>query len=110
MLTAFVLHRTLLLCWLAAPWPAQTEKLFHSRDRSDLEPSPLHWAKPITNLHSAQVGEPRCSITHVHVQRMHRLHMPGHMQKVWAGQRQRGSSRPYWVGHAGLVGNLVVMS
>nr|XP_020034945.1 matrix metalloproteinase-21 [Castor canadensis] len=54
MLTAFVLHRTLLLCWLAAPWPAQTEKLFHSRDRSDLEPSPLHWAKPITNLHSAQ--------------------------------------------------------
>ncbi|KAM5271439.1 matrix metalloproteinase-21 [Ctenodactylus gundi] len=54
MLAASVLSPTLLLCWLAAPRPAQPEALFHSRDRSDLEPSPLRRAKPITDVHAAQ--------------------------------------------------------
>uniref|UniRef100_G3W9L4 Matrix metallopeptidase 21 n=1 Tax=Sarcophilus harrisii TaxID=9305 RepID=G3W9L4_SARHA len=44
-----------LLCLLAAPWPAQPEKLFHSRDHSDLEESVLHQAEPVTDLHSAQL-------------------------------------------------------
>ena len=56
MLAASIFRPTLLLCWLAAPWPTQPESLFHSRDRSDLEPSPLRQAKPIADLHAAQVG------------------------------------------------------
>lgn len=55
MLAASALRLTLLLCWLVAPQPAQPERLFHSRDRSDLEPSPLSQAKPIADLHAAQV-------------------------------------------------------
>uniref|UniRef100_G1QIQ4 Matrix metalloproteinase-21 n=1 Tax=Nomascus leucogenys TaxID=61853 RepID=G1QIQ4_NOMLE len=54
MLAASIFRPTLLLCWLAAPWPTQPESLFHSRDRSDLEPSPLRQAKPIADLHAAQ--------------------------------------------------------
>ncbi|XP_025253322.1 matrix metalloproteinase-21 [Theropithecus gelada] len=54
MLAASIFRPTLLLCWLAAPWSAQPESLFHSRDRSDLEPSPLRQAKPIADLHAAQ--------------------------------------------------------
>ncbi|XP_015353870.1 matrix metalloproteinase-21 [Marmota marmota marmota] len=54
MLAFSVLCPTLLLSCLAVPWPAQAETLFHSRDRSDLEPSPLRRAKPITDLHAAQ--------------------------------------------------------
>uniref|UniRef100_A0A8C6W7J9 Matrix metalloproteinase-21 n=1 Tax=Nannospalax galili TaxID=1026970 RepID=A0A8C6W7J9_NANGA len=54
MLAASVLRLTLLLCWLAALQPTQPERLFHSRDRSDLEPSPLSRAKPIADLHAAQ--------------------------------------------------------
>uniref|UniRef100_A0A2K5IPA6 Matrix metalloproteinase-21 n=1 Tax=Colobus angolensis palliatus TaxID=336983 RepID=A0A2K5IPA6_COLAP len=54
MLAASIFRPTLLLCWLAAPWSTQPESLFHSRDRSDLEPSPLRQAKPIADLHAAQ--------------------------------------------------------
>ncbi|KAH0519630.1 Matrix metalloproteinase-21 [Microtus ochrogaster] len=54
MLAASALRLTLLLCWLVAPQPTQPERLFHSRDRSDLEPSPLSQAKPIADLHAAQ--------------------------------------------------------
>ncbi|XP_003479861.1 matrix metalloproteinase-21 [Cavia porcellus] len=54
MLAASVLYPTLLLCWLAAPWLAKPEVLFHSRDRSDLELSPLHQARPIADLQAAQ--------------------------------------------------------
>uniref|UniRef100_F7A6T1 Matrix metalloproteinase-21 n=1 Tax=Monodelphis domestica TaxID=13616 RepID=F7A6T1_MONDO len=46
---------TWLLCFLAAPWPSQPEKLFHSRDHSDLKESVLRQAKPVTDLHSAQL-------------------------------------------------------
>lgn len=56
MLAASVVRRTLLLCWLAAPRPARPEPLFHSRDRSDLEPAPLRRAQPIADLLAAQVG------------------------------------------------------
>uniref|UniRef100_A0A2K5Y288 Matrix metalloproteinase-21 n=1 Tax=Mandrillus leucophaeus TaxID=9568 RepID=A0A2K5Y288_MANLE len=56
MLAASIFRPTLLLCWLTAPWSTQPESLFHSRDRSDLEPSPLRQAKPIADLHAAQVG------------------------------------------------------
>ncbi|XP_037661258.1 matrix metalloproteinase-21 [Choloepus didactylus] len=51
---ASVFRRTLLLCWLAAPRPAQPETLFHSRDHSDLELTPLRRAKPIADLRAAQ--------------------------------------------------------
>nr|XP_017818752.2 matrix metalloproteinase-21 isoform X2 [Callithrix jacchus]XP_035125315.2 matrix metalloproteinase-21 isoform X2 [Callithrix jacchus]XP_054099430.1 matrix metalloproteinase-21 isoform X2 [Callithrix jacchus]XP_054099431.1 matrix metalloproteinase-21 isoform X2 [Callithrix jacchus] len=54
MLTASIFRPTLLLCWLAAPGPTQPESLFHSRDHSDLEPSPLRQAQPIADLHAAQ--------------------------------------------------------
>uniref|UniRef100_A0A2K6KI37 Matrix metalloproteinase-21 n=1 Tax=Rhinopithecus bieti TaxID=61621 RepID=A0A2K6KI37_RHIBE len=54
MLAASIFRPTLLLCCLAAPWSTQPESLFHSRDRSDLEPSPLRQAKPIADLHAAQ--------------------------------------------------------
>ncbi|XP_036590963.1 matrix metalloproteinase-21 [Trichosurus vulpecula] len=46
---------TWLLCFLAAPWPTQLEKLFHIRDHSDIEESVLHQAEPVTDLHSAQL-------------------------------------------------------
>ncbi|XP_006879932.1 PREDICTED: matrix metalloproteinase-21 [Elephantulus edwardii] len=45
---------TVLLCWLTAPKPGHCETLFHSRDRSDLEPSPLRQARPIADARSAQ--------------------------------------------------------
>ncbi|XP_053440183.1 matrix metalloproteinase-21 [Nycticebus coucang] len=54
MLTASIFRPTLLLCWFTAPRPAQPETLFHSRDHSDRETSPLHQAKPIADLHAAQ--------------------------------------------------------
>ncbi|XP_044604865.1 matrix metalloproteinase-21 [Equus asinus] len=54
MRAASIFRPTLLLCWLAAPRPAQPETLFHSRDRSDLEPSQLRRAKPIADLPAAQ--------------------------------------------------------
>ncbi|KAM7073446.1 matrix metalloproteinase-21 [Molossus nigricans] len=54
MLAASILRPTLLLCWLAAPRPAGPETLFHSRDRSDLAPSPLRRATPIADLRAAQ--------------------------------------------------------
>ncbi|XP_004579802.2 matrix metalloproteinase-21 [Ochotona princeps] len=54
MLTASFFYLTLLLWGLATPRPAQPEMLFHSRDHSDLEPSPLHRAKPIADLRAAQ--------------------------------------------------------
>ncbi|XP_066096493.1 matrix metalloproteinase-21 [Saccopteryx bilineata] len=54
MLLASILRPTLLLCWLAAPGPSQPERLFHSRDRSDLAPSPLRQATPIADLLTAQ--------------------------------------------------------
>ncbi|KAL1789249.1 matrix metalloproteinase-21 [Sigmodon hispidus] len=54
MLAASVLRLTLILCWLVAPQPTQPERLFHSRDRSDLEPSPQSQAKPIADRHAAQ--------------------------------------------------------
>ncbi|XP_012510802.1 PREDICTED: matrix metalloproteinase-21 [Propithecus coquereli] len=54
MLAASIFRPTLLLCWFAGPRPAQPETLFHSRDHSDLEPSPLRQAKPIADLHAAQ--------------------------------------------------------
>ncbi|XP_008579190.1 PREDICTED: matrix metalloproteinase-21 [Galeopterus variegatus] len=67
MLAASIFRPTLLLCWLAAPQPAQPEALFHSRDHSDLQLSPLRQAKPITDLHDAQVGEGQKNrITHMH--------------------------------------------
>lgn len=59
MLTASFFYLILLLWGLAAPRPAQPEMLFHSRDHSDLEPSPLHQAKPIADLPAAQVGVPK---------------------------------------------------
>ncbi|XP_074088300.1 matrix metalloproteinase-21 isoform X2 [Macrotis lagotis] len=49
------LRRMWLLCFVAAPWPTQPEKIFHSRDHSDLEESTLHQAGPITDLRSAQL-------------------------------------------------------
>ncbi|KAM6185916.1 matrix metalloproteinase-21 [Rhynchocyon petersi] len=49
-----IFHPTLLLCWLVAPQPGQCETLYHSRDRSDLEPSPLRQAQPIASHRSAQ--------------------------------------------------------
>ncbi|XP_004700934.1 matrix metalloproteinase-21 [Echinops telfairi] len=54
MLTASVWRPTLLLCWLAAPRATQGETLFHSRDRSDLEPSFLRQAQPVADLSTAQ--------------------------------------------------------
>ncbi|XP_002721290.3 matrix metalloproteinase-21 [Oryctolagus cuniculus] len=54
MLAASVFCPALLLCGLTAPRPARPEMLFHSRDHSDLEPSPLRRAKPIADLHAAQ--------------------------------------------------------
>lgn len=69
MIAASVLRLTLLLCWLVAPQPTQPERLFHSRDRSDLEPSPLSRAKPIADLHAAQVrgdAESSSICTHTH--------------------------------------------
>ncbi|XP_037015038.2 matrix metalloproteinase-21 [Artibeus jamaicensis] len=54
MLAVAILPPTLLLCWLAAPWPARPETLFHSRGRSDLAPSPLRRATPIADLRAAQ--------------------------------------------------------
>ncbi|XP_007523898.1 matrix metalloproteinase-21 isoform X2 [Erinaceus europaeus] len=51
---ASLLASALLLCWVAAPQPCQPETLFHSRDRSDLEPAPQRRAKPITDHHAAQ--------------------------------------------------------
>lgn len=69
MLAASVLRLTWLLCWLVAPQPTQPERLFHSRDRSDLEPSPLSRAKPIADLHAAQVrGKPQSSSICKHMQ------------------------------------------
>lgn len=56
MLAASILRRSLLLCWLAAPRAAGPEPLFHSRDRSDLEPPPLRRAQPIADALAAQVG------------------------------------------------------
>ncbi|XP_029776456.1 matrix metalloproteinase-21 [Suricata suricatta] len=56
MLAASILRGTLLLCWLASPLPVRAEPLFHSRDRSDLEPSPQRRAQPIADLLAAQVG------------------------------------------------------
>uniref|UniRef100_A0A667GZ16 Matrix metalloproteinase-21 n=1 Tax=Lynx canadensis TaxID=61383 RepID=A0A667GZ16_LYNCA len=50
MLAASFLRRSLLLCWLAAPRAAGPEPLFHSRDRSDLEPPPLRRAQPIADV------------------------------------------------------------
>ncbi|XP_072485131.1 matrix metalloproteinase-21 [Notamacropus eugenii] len=55
MLAAVYLPGTWLLCFLAAPWPTQPEKLFHIRDHSDIEESVLHQAEPVTDLHSAQL-------------------------------------------------------
>uniref|UniRef100_A0A4X2ME35 Matrix metalloproteinase-21 n=1 Tax=Vombatus ursinus TaxID=29139 RepID=A0A4X2ME35_VOMUR len=52
---AVYLPGTWLLCLLAAPWPAQPEKLFHIRDHSDMEESALHRAEPVTDLRSAQL-------------------------------------------------------
>ncbi|XP_049502565.1 matrix metalloproteinase-21 [Panthera uncia] len=54
MLAASILRRSLLLCWLAAPRAAGPEPLFHSRDRSDLEPPPLRRAQPIADALAAQ--------------------------------------------------------
>ncbi|XP_044092637.1 matrix metalloproteinase-21 [Neovison vison] len=54
MLAASAVRRALLLCWLAAPGPARPEPLFHSRDRSDLEPAPLRRAQPIADPLTAQ--------------------------------------------------------
>ncbi|XP_054546494.1 matrix metalloproteinase-21 [Talpa occidentalis] len=54
MRAAAIFRPALLLCWLLAPRPARPETLFHSRDRSDLAPSPLRRARPITDLHAAQ--------------------------------------------------------
>nr|XP_004659252.2 matrix metalloproteinase-21 [Jaculus jaculus] len=54
MLSAPALRLTLLAFWLGTPQPAHPEMLFHSRDRSDLEPSPLSRAKPIADLRAAQ--------------------------------------------------------
>ncbi|XP_027975730.1 matrix metalloproteinase-21 [Eumetopias jubatus] len=54
MLAASAVRRALLLCWLAAPRPARPEPLFHSRDRSDLEPAPLRRAQPIADPVAAQ--------------------------------------------------------
>ncbi|GAB5578874.1 macrophage metalloelastase isoform X2 [Prionailurus iriomotensis] len=54
MLAASILRRSLLLCWLAAPRAAGPEPLFHSRDRSDLEPPPLRRAQPIADVLAAQ--------------------------------------------------------
>ncbi|XP_076982492.1 matrix metalloproteinase-21 [Tamandua tetradactyla] len=51
---ASILRPTLLLCWLAAPRPAQPETLFHSRDHSDLQRPTLRRARPIADLHAAQ--------------------------------------------------------
>ncbi|XP_004375033.1 matrix metalloproteinase-21 [Trichechus manatus latirostris] len=51
---ASIFRPTLLFCWLAAPWPAQPETLFHGRDHSDLEPSLLRQAQPIADLRAAQ--------------------------------------------------------
>ncbi|KAF6110148.1 matrix metallopeptidase 21 [Phyllostomus discolor] len=54
MLVVSIFRLTLLLCWLAAPWPARPEALFHIRGRWDLAPSPLRQATPIANLRAAQ--------------------------------------------------------
>ncbi|XP_058154150.1 matrix metalloproteinase-21 [Dasypus novemcinctus] len=47
-----LLRLALLLCGLAAP--ARPEALFHSRDRSDLQPSPPRRAQPIADPRAAQ--------------------------------------------------------
>ncbi|XP_042636339.1 matrix metalloproteinase-21 [Orycteropus afer afer] len=51
---ASIFRPTLLLYWLAALRPVQPETLFHSRDRSDLEPSVVQQAQPIADFRSAQ--------------------------------------------------------
>nr|Q90YC2.1 RecName: Full=Matrix metalloproteinase-21; Short=MMP-21; Flags: Precursor [Cynops pyrrhogaster]BAB62075.1 matrix metalloproteinase-21 [Cynops pyrrhogaster] len=43
-----------LLLLLGALTPGHQEKLFHSRDHSDLQPSPQHQAELVTDLQSAQ--------------------------------------------------------
>lgn len=54
---ASIFPPSLLLCLLAAPAPAQPEALFHSRDHSDLRPSPRRRAQPIADVLAAQVGD-----------------------------------------------------